>query len=404
MAISLASSTPDPRSGPEEQFISALIESGSYTPADYAVSDEAIRAYRTVHEFCLNYQKHSGSAPPSHLVESKFPSFTFTEGLSAHWAAAELALAEKSRHLHKTINRLATATTEEAYDEAYGIMAEASRHRRTDIRAGVDALDFDLLDAQSDTSVCPVPPDGYLARLTGGHPVGQLWLIAALWGVGKSWVLLHHAVAALAGGWNVVFFSLEMSPEEILQRLHKIALASMGHSHALMTTQEQREALTRWYEGCGSFTVYGPEHGRVDATVIAGAVKEPRTLVCVDYVGRMYSNAGSPATEDYKSVANISRELCEVASTSAVPVLAAVQLNRQGSVAGSMELERDPHIIIETARVSENCNSIRINTIKKSRSTASTGRWFSMFDAENGRFHDITKDEATEMRAEEESV
>ena len=88
--------------------------------------------------------------------------------------------------------------------------------------------DFSGARAHAERAHCPVPP-GVLARLTGGHGAGQLWLVAALWGVGKTFKLVDHAVAAAEGGWDVVFFSLEMTTEDILTRLRAKVLCRLAH-------------------------------------------------------------------------------------------------------------------------------------------------------------------------------
>jgi hypothetical protein len=401
MAIQLAASEPEPQSGPEELLISALIESGTYEPKKYRVVDSAIRAKRTVHEFCLAYQRTSGEAPPVHLIESKFPSFTFTSGISPTWAAGEVMKAETNREMRKLYSQLGMAIKDEAHGEAISLMNEAMRAYRTGNAEGVDALDFELLEKQAINSVVSVPGQ-YLTSLTGGHGAGELWLVAAMWGVGKSWRLLEHAVSALEDGWNVMFFSLEMNPAGILKRLHSIALRNVPNA-SLMSEDERKTHLSEWYERCGEFKVFGPDAGRVDATVIAGAVTDSKTLIIVDYVGRMYTTSGQPARDDWSKVSLISQELVETAGMLEVPILAAVQLNRQGNVAGSMDLERDCTLMVEISRLSEHCNRARKNTIKKSRNTDSLGVWYSAFDAVNGRFGDISSEQALEIRLEDEA-
>ena len=403
MGVVLASKEQEPESGPEALFISALIDSGTYDPKTYNVHENFFHGMRNTHEFCVQYQKDAGEAPPAHLVTAKFPSFPYTPDISPTWAASELISAEDNRNLRKTLSRAAAAIKDEAHGEAISILAEAVRGHKTSISQGAGALDFDLLQNETSSGSVAVPGE-FLSKLTKGHPAGELWLIAAQWGAGKSWKLIEHAIAALEDGWDVRFFSLEMTAKEVLTRLHRVALRNNSTLPSHLTLDEMKPLLQEWYSHCGNIGIYGPELGRVDASVIAGSIQSQKTLVCVDYVGRMYSTSGSPATEDYKTVAAISRELCEVAGVHQIPLLAAAQLNRQGSVAGSMDLERDPHLILEVSRISENVDSVRRNTIKKSRNTASNGQWFSMFDAPNGRFNDISNEKALEIKLTEESI
>jgi hypothetical protein len=386
---------------PEQLLISALLETGTYTPGSMGVPDQAFRAYRGVHEFALAYQADAGEAPPVDLVKLKFPSFVFIPDVHPAWAAREMRTAETNRELRKALGLISNAIAEEAHGEAIGHMHDAVRSYSTASTGGVDATDWHVIDAFDEGALCPVPP-GYLSDLTGGHRAGEFWLITALWGVGKSWKLIEHAGAAMESGWNVVMFSIEMSSPMILHRLHAWALR--GQPAGLWSLQERREWLEAWYADCGSFTVYGPDTGRVDASVVSGAIHDPHTLVVIDYVGKMYTIAGQHAREDYKAVANISSELCEVAAMHKVPMLAAAQLNRMGQVAGAMELERDPDLIIEVSRVSDRCDSVRKNVIKKARNTQAQGLWWSRFDAVNARFEDITGEEALAIRQDEENA
>jgi hypothetical protein len=349
----------------------------------------------------LQYQTDAGEAPPVELVLQKYPSFHYTSGISTTWAATQITKLETNRTLRKALAGIANAISEEAHGEAVSLMSEAVRGYSTGNTVGIDALAFDLI-RDSDAAQCVPVPGDYLQQLTGGHRSGELWLIAALWGVGKSWRMLEHAVSALEEGWDVAFFSLEMLPAGILKRIHTIALRNTPGA-LVMSDQERESHVRQWYAQCGELRVYGPSQGRVDASVIAGVIENKNTLVCVDYVGRMYTTAGQPARDDWSKVSMISQELCEYAAMLEVPILAAVQLNRQGSVAGSMDLERDASLLLEIARLSDSCNGARKNTIKKSRSTESLGSWFSRFDAVNGRFEDITSETALEIRLSDES-
>lgn len=402
MAISLVSSEPDPQGSPEEEFISALIESGSYEPERWNVTDSAIRAHKTVHHFCLAYQKEAGESPPVHLVESSFPSFTFIPGLSVKYAAKRVRDAEESRRLTKAAVAQMAAIRDGAHDEAIAIMSETLRAHAGSGPGGIDALDFDVIREHASGHLVPVPGT-FLQSLTGGHGAGEMWLVAAMWGTGKSYRLIEHSVAALEAGWDVKFFSLEMHAAELLPRLHATALRHVRGA-SLMDYDEKVPLLQDWYARCGTFTVFGPENGAVNAATMASQAHNEKTLLVVDYVGRMRTMKGELASEDHTMVARISGELCDVAHRSNVPVLAAAQLNRQGSLAGSVSLEMDADVIIGIDRLDKDCNAVRKNTVVKSRRTESRVSWYSLFDPINGQFHDITGEEALELKMQENAI
>lgn len=401
-SLSVASSIPEAEAAPEQYLISTLLAEGQYV-LPTGVRDEMIRAHRGVHEFATRYQIDAGEAPPLHLIQAKFPGFVYTPGISSRWAANQVIEDWINRDQRKLVSKVANAVKDGAHGEAVSLMHDYVRgYKGVATTTGVDAVDWHVIDAFDEGMLCPVPP-GYLADLTGGHRAGELWLVAALWGVGKSWRLIEHSGAALEAGWDVIMFSIEMGAPVVLNRLHSWALRNESTPAALMGVQERREAVEAWYADCGRFTVYGPDAGRVDASVIAAAITHPRTLVVIDYVGKMYTIAGQHAREDYKAVAAISSEIGEVAGMHKVPILAAVQLNRMGQVAGAMELERDPDLIMEISRVSDNCETVRKNVIKKARNTQAQGHWYTRFDAANAHFGDISGEEAMEIRQSEEN-
>ena len=403
-SLSVASSNTEAEAeaAPEQYLISTLLAEGQYV-LPTGVRDEMIRAHRGVHEFATRYQADAGVAPPLHLVQAKFPGFAYTPGIHSRWAGNQVIEEWINRDQRKLLSKVSNAVQDGAHGEAVSLMHDYVRgYKGVTSTTGVDAVAWHVLDAFDEGALCPVPP-GYLADLTGGHRAGELWLIAALWGVGKSWKLIEHAGAALEAGWDVIFFSIEMASPAVLNRLHAWALREAPTPAGLMGLQERREAVEAWYADCGTFTCYGPDTGRVDASVIAAAITHPRTLVVIDYVGKMYTIAGQHAREDYKAVATISSEIGEVAGMHKVPVLAAVQLNRLGQVAGAMELERDPDLIVEISRVSERCESVRKNVIKKARNTEAQGHWYTRFDAANARFGDISGEEALAIRQDEEN-
>jgi KaiC/GvpD/RAD55 family RecA-like ATPase len=388
---------------PEQQFISALLESGTYNPRAYGVPDVAIRGNKALHEFCKTHQERDGYAPSIELVRSMFPSFVFIPGVGPGWAAHEVNEAETNRALRKGISKALVAVGDEAHGEAIGILRDTVQSITTSNRPGTLITDFQGTRSALSRPVCPVPP-GLLSGLTGGHGAGQLWLIAALWGVGKTWKLLEHALAGAESSWNVLIFSMEMHTQQILERLRVLALRHMGVPIAALSLDEQERLIAEWAEGCGRIEVRGPDQGRVDVSTIAGAVTDEKTLVIVDYVGKMYATDGRHAGSGHEVMSLVSKELQQTAGLLNIPILAAAQINRVGQVAGTVSLEQDADLILEMKRVSESINGIRKNEIKKTRHTALIAPWYSRFDAVLGRFDDITHEEAMTLRMAEEQL
>jgi len=388
---------------PEELFISALIESGDYSPTKYGVPPHAIRGWADVHRLCMDHQERAGYAPPVELVLSRFPDFPFVPGVGPAWAAIGVADQETTRDLRKTLVSASMSVRDGNNAEAIKTMREGLASITVGSSPGTNVTDFSPLYEAQEDQAAPIPP-GHLSEVTGGHWAGELWMVAAVWGVGKSWTLCDHAVAAAEGGWDVHFHTLEMSTAKMLNRIHQIALREWAVG-TFDTLEARKEAIDTWAAECGELTVFGPEHGRRSAAMISGQVTHRKTLVIVDYLGRMYTNDGVPAKKDWTSQSMVSQELAEVVSARRIPGLVAVQVNRQGDVAGSMDLERDADLIMELGRISSvETVPVRKNTLKKIRDGAPTKPWHTRFDPTAGRFGDITGEEAMALKADEEAI
>jgi hypothetical protein len=394
---------PAPPIAPEQLLVSALLESGTYNPRAYGVPAHYIHGLKEVHRFCTDYQEASGQAPPVHLVTARFPSFVFTPGIAPAWAAHEVSMAQTNRTLRLGLSGALKAVGDEAYGEAVGIMRETVSAISTANRPGTLVTDFAGTRDAENRPICPIPP-GHLSNLTHGHGAGQLWLIAALWGVGKTFKLVEHSIAAAEAGWDVIFFSLEMHVQDILGRMRAQALQHLGE-HALSLSIDAQEALVaRWADGTGRVEVRGPDQGRVDASVITGAVAHEHTLVVIDYMSKLYSSDGRHAGIGHEVISLISKEIQQTAGLLNVPILGAAQINRLGQLGGSIALEQDADLILEQKRVSPKVNSIRSNTVVKSRHTGLVPTWFSRFDPSSARFEDISGETAMSMRVAEEAT
>jgi hypothetical protein len=384
---------------PEELLISALLDSGVYDPRALRVPDTAFRALAEVHAFCLRYQRDTGEAPPVALVAERFPRWRHVPDVHPAWAAREVLDAETERSLRKVFLQLGTAIKDRAFAQAVELMSTAVRAYRPVATAGVSGLDFEVIDDHELGDVCPVVSDR-ITELTRGHYAGEHWVILADWNVGKSWLVAANVVAALEAGWDAVLFSPEMHAGHVLQRVHTIGLRHLARLPG--DQKAYRAAVARWYEQCGSLTVYGSAQGRVDAAVVAGAIDNPKTFVAVDYQGLCHTRAGMPARTDWTAASTVSGELTEVAHEFNVPLLSAVQMNAQGEVAGSRDVARDADAIFTLKKPGDDFTGVRKLEATKLRRGATGDRWTIRFDPTRGRFEDVTPEEAAAIRAAEE--
>lgn len=403
-------------STPEALFISALLASKVYLPATYGIKDHQISAHRQVHEWCRRYQERAGQAPPVHLVRESFPSFTFTPDVNPAWAAAELHQVWKTRMLHIALGKASYALADDDVDVALSDLRHALGALHPLIGKGSDVTDMEFLTEQASVERCPVDlagigvggGQGRLQSISGGIAPGDLWYVAARMGVGKSWRLMHTAVAAAEAGWPVLFYSLEMPVRTVMDRLHRIALRNTYSGHwDDLDMHKRKELIEVWADRAKPITLFDPSRGRCDATVVAAAA-DAQALVIIDYVGLMHTMTGQRSMEDWRAAATISNELKAAALEHNVPVISAAQLNRSGDsvaepgtvhLAQTDALGQDADLVLTMKQFSRR---VHLNYVAKNRSGEAGVRWYSRFEPGAARFNDLTPDAARDLKDEDD--
>jgi replicative DNA helicase len=208
-----------------------------------------------------------------------------------------------------------------------------------------DIEDF-LNPSRKAEGIVPSPWQGLNAMLSGGglRP-GQLVILAARPGLGKSACASAFALAAARAGCPVAFFSLEMSAEEIFQRM----IASLA-GVSLPRLLRGELSLVQRVEVQQALSALSELPLRVDDTcgatvpAVVGAVRrhnarEPRPagLIVVDYLQLITSSRKRQTRAE--EVSSITRDLKLAARDLRAPVLVLAQLNRD-----SERQEREPEL------------------------------------------------------------
>ncbi len=200
-------------------------------------------------------------------------------------------------------------------------------------REAVGRLEKQLYDGSS--AVCTGVPTGFagLDELTGGFQLGDLIIIAGRPSMGKTALGLTMAkFAAVHDKRPVAFFSMEMSVDQLVQRL----VCSHGHgvdAHRLrkrvLTEEEKQQVLYTCaeLEGAPLFIDDTPGMTVMEVRSKARRLKQREDIqaVYVDYLQLMHS----PRAESRQvEIATISRGLKGLARELNIPVVALAQLNR----------------------------------------------------------------------------
>jgi replicative DNA helicase len=206
----------------------------------------------------------------------------------------------------------------------------------------------------------------------GGLAEGELGVIIAPAGGGKSWGLVSLAANAVKAGKRVIYYTLELNQFYVARRFDafftKIAFQNLGEEHAQEKIRDTMETIkgdliVKYYPTKTASITTVSSH--IEKCISQG--KKP-DLVIVDYADLLRpSKAGDKRLE----LNDIYEDLRGIGGTYEIPIWTASQANRSA-------LEDD---VIEGGKVSESYNKIMIADFIMSLSrklndkVGGTGRW-----------------------------
>jgi len=178
-------------------------------------------------------------------------------------------------------------------------------------------------------------PSGFadLDEMTAGFQLGDLIIVAGRPSLGKTSLSLSVAAnAAISHDLPVAVFSLEMSTEQLVQRL--ISMEAMVSLKTLRTGHASSEEWKRVADACDRLrraAIYIDDTGLLSPLEMrakARRLKQSRDigLVIVDYLQLM--EGGTRSENRQQEISEISRSLKALAKELNVPVMALSQLSR----------------------------------------------------------------------------
>jgi len=196
-----------------------------------------------------------------------------------------------------------------------------------------------------------------LDAVTSGMQPGNVTVVAAASGVGKSTFALNAAVAAAKAGAAVMFSSLEMSATELMQKITaaegRLALHHLTHQDGL--TPQGWETVRRL--GPELFAslplrVYRPDGaslGDIAAAARACARDSGLQLLVVDYLQLVEVTQNRSITRE-QAVASVSRGLKNLSVELDCHIIALSQLNDDGLMRESRAIKNDASVVIKVER------------------------------------------------------
>ncbi|MEV6527663.1 replicative DNA helicase [Longispora sp. NPDC051575] len=253
-------------------------------------------------------------------------------------------------------------------DRATAALYAATSHRRVhDVQHIGDLLPaaLEVIEKAGERQGLRGIPTGFtrLDQLTHGMLPGTLWVIAGRPSMGKSVSAVDLVRSALRHGRAALFVSLEMSEEELVQRL--ISAESGVPLRRLERGQMSDADWTAVHRASGHLAeaplhiVDAPHVSVLDVRTRARrlAMRQPLGVVVVDYIQLMVTPSGHRRDTREREVADISRALKLLAKELNCCVIALAQLNRGpeqrpdrvpmlSDLRESGSLEQDPDIVV----------------------------------------------------------
>lgn len=181
---------------------------------------------------------------------------------------------------------------------------------------------------------------GKINEATGGWLPGQLNVVGARTGVGKSFFLVDEAVKACESDVSVLMFSLEMLQDELMDRIIcAYSMSSRGRGVTLSKLKKgdlspkDLEGIEALQDEISKFNLtidttpsISLDHIRAKAKQMASS-QTGLGLIIIDYLQLVQPPKGERSNRE-RQVADISRGLKLLAMELQVPVIVAAQLNR----------------------------------------------------------------------------
>lgn len=234
-----------------------------------------------------------------------------------------------------------------------------------------------------------------------GFRPGQLILLAARSRVGKTSMACDLVRQIANEGYTVLFFSLEMTRDEIWERMvcgH--ARVSLHALHSRQATADECESIKMASDDLSKCSIYVRDTPNMTPTAMRGYArmiqhKKGLALIVVDYLQCIQS--GKEKQSRYEVVSEVSRQLKVMARTLGVPVVALAQLNRQAEdeaprlsqlrESGSLEQDADVVLLLNRPHVFDDSKDPSLATLDIAKHRNGPCRMVNLtFDSETVSF------------------
>lgn len=325
-------------SNTESKLISAVLQDKQMHVLLQANVENILKTHKDIWNFIRLYFEQNASVPPVSLVVEKFRDFQPETSVGATKHHLEELQSEYMTDSLKDIIRTAAAEiqADKGLDALEALISKTSELRKnTAAIRDIDATDLDSAVAyyenakkQAELGLSGIKTGlpGFDNYLPAGIMPGQLGVMLAYPGIGKSWLSLYFAVQAWKQGKSPMIVSLEMSETEVRNRVFAIMGEGLWSHRKLSAGQIEIDDLKMWHkkalQGKPEFHIISNDSGgEVTPSVLRGKIDQYKPdFVVVDYLQLMSPN--QKADSETVRMKNLSRELKLMAISEEVPIIA----------------------------------------------------------------------------------
>lgn len=194
-----------------------------------------------------------------------------------------------------------------------------------------------------------------LDEMTCGMHRGDLWVLAGNTSMGKTAASMQMAAQAAEQGQPTLVFSLEMSRDQIIERL--ICQRARIDTHRFRggyLSREERDRFAQHAGICWDWPLWTSEHGLANVLAIRAAVRKRKpAVVIVDYLQLMHSLGR--AQNRHAELSEITRSLKLLAVEEDVCLVLLSQLSRD-----NIKEKRPPNLadLRESGSIEENADLV----------------------------------------------
>ena len=393
------------------QALNKILESGdSSFLLINNIGEDFFSDYKDEFRFIQDHINNYSCVPDKATFLSKFPNFDIiTVNESTNYIVDALYEDRNRRELAKVFNQVRNLLNEGKTSEAMTVYTSAASSM-------LKAKHIDSVDILKDTSRynayverCEDFKKFYIKTgfkelddiIGGWDRQEELVTIAARTNMGKSWLLLKTALAAVEQGLKVGLYSGEMSERKVGYRLDTL-ISHISNSGIIKGNSDLQTQYKAYIDGLpnrfeGTLKVLTPDmiDGPAGVNALRAFVeKEDLDVLCIDQHSLLEDDR--KARTPVEKASNISRDLKNLQVMKKIPIIAVSQQNRESTengvntqhIAQSDRIAQDSTIVI----FFEQKDGILTMHLVKSRDSANMKNLSYAIDLDKGIFQYIPEE------------